>query len=70
MKYPRTYHLPYSPGATKDDKKLQDGWFMNYKDKEIVITEKMDGENIHMTKKDCYARSDGAPTRSDWSLNI
>ena len=21
-KYPRTYHLPYSPGATKDDKKL------------------------------------------------
>ena len=22
MKYPRTYHLPYSPGATKDDKKL------------------------------------------------
>lgn len=70
MKYPRTYHLPYSPGATKDDKKLQDGWFMNYKDKEIVITEKLDGENIHMTKKDCYARSDGAPTRSDWSLNI
>ena len=27
MKYPRTYHLPYSPGATKDDKKLQVGWF-------------------------------------------
>ena len=70
MKYPRTYHLPYSPGATKDDKKLQDGWFKNYIGQEIVITEKHDGENIHMNQKDCYARSDGAPTRSPWSRNI
>ena len=70
MKYPRTYHLPYSPGATKDDKKLQDGWFINYVGEEIVITAKLDGENIHMTQKDCYARSDGAPTRSPWSRNI
>lgn len=70
MKYPRTYHLPYSPGATKDDKKLQDGWFSNYIGEEIVITEKLDGENIHMNQKYCYARSDGAPTRSPWSRNI
>ena len=45
MKYPRTYHLPYSPGATKDDKKLQASWFEYYKGKEIVITAKLDGEN-------------------------
>ena len=70
MKYPRTYHLPYSPGATKDDKKLQDDWFNYFKGKEVVITEKLDGENIHMNQKDCYARSDGAPTRSPWSRNI
>ena len=70
MKYPRTHHLPYSPGATKDDKKLHDGWFSNYIGEEIVITAKLDGENIHMTQKDCYARSDGAPTRSPWSRNI
>ncbi len=70
MKYPRTYHLPYSPGVTKDDKKLQPGWFDYYKGREIVITEKLDGENIHMDQKDCYARSDGAPTRSPWSRNI
>ena len=70
MKYPRTYHLPYSPGATKDDKKLQDGWFKYYIGQEIVITAKLDGENIHMNQKDCYARSDGAPTRSPWSRNI
>ena len=70
MKYPRTYHLPYSPGATKDDKKLQDDWFKYYIGQEIVITAKLDGENIHMNQKDCYARSDGAPTRSPWSRNI
>lgn len=70
MKYPRTYHLPYSPGATKDDKKLQGDWFKYYEGKEIVITSKLDGENIHMNQKDCYARSDGAPTRSPWSRNI
>ena len=70
MKYPRTYHLPYSPGATKDDKKLQNDWFKYYIGQEIVITAKLDGENIHMNQKDCYARSDGAPTRSPWSRNI
>ena len=70
MKYPRTYHLPYSTGATKDDKKLQGDWFKYYIGQEIVITEKLDGENIHMSQKDCYARSDGAPTRSPWSRNI
>ena len=43
---------------------------MKYKGKEIVITAKLDGENIHMNQKDCYARSDGAPTRSPWSRNI
>lgn len=45
MKCPRTYHLPYSPRATKDDKKLKDGWFDYFKNQEIVITEKLDGEN-------------------------
>ena len=70
MKYPRTYHLPYSPGATKDDKKLQGDWFKNYIGQEIVITAKLDGENIHMNQKGCYARSDGNVTTSPWSRNI
>lgn len=69
-KYPRTYHLPYSPGATKDDKKLQDGWFSYLEGKEIVITEKMDGENTCFSAQDVYARSHGAPTRSAWSRNL
>lgn len=70
MKYPRTYHLPFSPGATKDDKRLSGDWFSQYKGKDVVITEKMDGENTCMTKYDVFARSHGAPTRSPWSINL
>lgn len=69
-KYPRTYHLPYSPGATKDDKKLKGNWFDYYKDKDIVISEKLDGENTSMNRHDVFARSHGAPTRSPWSKNM
>jgi len=70
MKYPRTYHLPFSPGSTNDDKKYKKNWFELYRGKEVVITEKLDGENIHMDKDDCFARSDGASTRSPWTKNI
>lgn len=70
MKYPRTYHLPFSPGATSDDKKLSEGWIDLYKGKEVVITEKMDGENSCFTHYDVYARSHGAPTRSPWTINL
>lgn len=70
MKYPRTYHLPFSPGATKDDKKLQGDWFEYYRGKEVVFTEKLDGENTAMNAVDVYARSHSAPTRSPWSRNL
>ncbi|ORX47637.1 hypothetical protein BCR36DRAFT_94182 [Piromyces finnis] len=70
MKYPRTYHLPFSPGSTNDDKKIKGNWLKDYVGKDIVITEKLDGENIHMDQHDCYARSDGVATRSPWTKNI
>ena len=69
-KYPRTYHLPYSPGATKDDKKLQGDWFKYYIGQEVVITAKLDGENSAMTAHDVYARSHAAPTRNPWNRNL
>ena len=69
-KYPRTYHMPFSPGRTNDDKVLKDGWFDNYKGKEIVILEKLDGENTSITHFDCFARSHASPTRSPWSRNL
>ena len=43
IKYPRTFHLPWSPGATSDDKML-DG-IDHFFGCECVITEKLDGEN-------------------------
>lgn len=69
-KYPRTYHLPWSPGTTSDDRKLSGDWFENYKGKEIVITEKLDGENNMINHYDVFARSHGAPTRSPWTRNM
>lgn len=69
-KYPRTYHLPWSPGTTSDDRKLSGNWFDAYRGKEIVISEKCDGENLAINHYDCFARSHGAPTRSPWSRNI
>lgn len=43
VKYPRTYHLPCSPGRTKDDRVLKD--YSCFEGKEVVATVKMDGEN-------------------------
>ena len=70
-KYPRTYHVPFSPGATSDDKMLTEKQFNDYFiGEQLIITEKMDGENTAFTCEDCYARSHGAPTRSPWSRNL
>lgn len=46
VKYPRTFHLPWSLGATDDDKthSVQDIGDM-FDGREVVITEKVDGEN-------------------------
>ena len=55
VKYPRTYHFEWSPGKTKDDKTLFD--LSNFEGKNIVLTEKMDGENTTMMKDWYYARS-------------
>jgi hypothetical protein len=56
-KYPRTYHLPWSPGVNDDDKVISD--INIFRDHEVVITEKLDGENcldsntlIHTSKGD------------------
>jgi hypothetical protein len=54
-KYPRTFHVPFSPGATADDKIHKDISFFN--GKEIIISEKMDGESCTMMNDCIYARS-------------
>lgn len=55
IKYPRTWHLPYSEKSTSDDKKhTRDSHFIG---KKIVMTEKMDGENTTIYNDHVHARS-------------
>lgn len=54
-KYPRTYHLPFSPGATSDDKILKNTACLA--GREVVVTVKMDGENTTLYGHGFHARS-------------
>jgi hypothetical protein len=67
-KYNRTYHLPWSPGTTSDDRISPSVDSLIGID--IVITEKLDGENCGMTKDGVYARSHAAFTTSPWSREV
>ena len=44
IKYPRTFHLPYSETITDDDKRLSSDEHFKQMDC-VVVTEKMDGQN-------------------------
>lgn len=55
VKYPRTYHLPWSPGQTKDDRAHENDNV--FKGKRVVVTLKMDGENTTMYNDYIHARS-------------
>ncbi|RTK93154.1 MAG: 2'-5' RNA ligase [Neisseriaceae bacterium] len=55
FKYPRTYHLPWSPGTTSDDRILKD--VSNFYGKQVVVTDKLDGENTNLYQDHMHARS-------------
>jgi len=55
IKYPRTYHVPWSQGAMNDDKTLAST--DHFRDMNVVVTEKMDGENTTMYSDHIHARS-------------
>lgn len=55
VKYPRTFHLPWSRSYTHDDKVLKH--VQHFEGKEVVVTEKMDGENTTMYRDYLHARS-------------
>lgn len=57
VKFPRTYHLPWSPGATKDDRILQDLDAFERAEGGVVATVKMDGENTTFYSDYVHARS-------------
>jgi hypothetical protein len=66
VKYPRTPHLPWSPGATPDDLALDTT--RHFEGVEVVVTEKMDGENTTLYRDGLHARSlsSGPHPSRDW----
>ena len=54
-KYPRTHHLPWSLGATDDDKTLSSD--ASFQGKEVIVSEKMDGESATLYSDYYHARS-------------
>ncbi|WP_293910538.1 RNA ligase family protein [Deinococcus sp.] len=66
LKYPRTPHLPWSPGAGGDDTVL--GSARQFAGQEVIVTEKLDGENTTLYRRGLHARSlDPRPHPSrDW----
>lgn len=70
VKYPRTHHLPWSPGITDDDRVMDD--LSVFEGKRVIVTMKMDGENFSGYRDYCHARSVNSRhhyTR-DWAKNF
>jgi hypothetical protein len=57
VKYPRTLHLPWSLGASDDDRIMTPADASALLHHEVVVTAKMDGENTTMYASHIHARS-------------
>jgi hypothetical protein len=67
-KYPRSYHLPYSPGAKNDDRINNDVSFLI--GKEIILSEKLDGSNTAFSNIGVFGRSHAEPSRNSWDVKM
>ena len=56
-KYGRTYHYPFSPGTTSDDRINHTYWEDIRQISTLVHTEKLDGENNCLSRYGVFARS-------------
>ena len=65
VKYPRTWHMPWSPGMSKDDRAHPD--MSQFHGRRVIVTEKMDGENTTMYPDYIHARS--VDSKNDPSRN-
>lgn len=69
-KYGRTYHYPFSPGTSSDDRIQQDYWSYIRSMPAVLHTEKLDGENNCLNRHGVFARSHAAPTTSPWTASL
>ena len=71
VRYPRTYHLPWAPGAIDDDRVLSD--VRSFEGQEVVVTAKMDGEQTTLYTDYLHARSvcwSLHPSRARWPTSM
>ena len=66
-KYGRTFHYPFSPGTTSDDRINHGYWSDMQSIEQVIHTEKLDGENTCLNQYGVFARSHAAPTRHPWA---
>ena len=60
-KYPRSMHFKFSPGATSDDKVMNDEDYESLIGHTLVYTEKLDGSNVCLTGEKIFSRSHAGP---------
>lgn len=72
IKYPRTPHLPWSPGMSNDDRVIRPYDLAELSTSPTTITEKMDGGNVTLMRDCFYARSldSGTPVWEKYAKNM
>ena len=67
QKYCRTLHAPISLGTTSDDRFMPAGYLNAFAQmQDLVLTEKLDGQNNCFNKYGVFARSHAAPSVHPW----
>ncbi|QHV94789.1 RNA ligase family protein [Spirosoma endbachense] len=69
-KYGRTYHYPFSPGTTSDDRINHQYQTDLSQISTLIHTEKLDGENNCLNRYGVFARSHAAPTQTPWTRHL
>ncbi|WP_034333348.1 RNA ligase family protein [Conchiformibius steedae] len=66
-KYPRSLHAPISLGTTSDDRFMPAGYLRHFAQlPQLLITEKLDGQNNCFNRHGLFARSHAAPSQHPW----
>lgn len=66
-KYARSLHAQISLGTTSDDRFMPNGYVKAFAEmEELVLTEKLDGQNNCFNKYGVFARSHTAPSNHPW----
>lgn len=65
-KYARTLHAPISLGTTSDDRFMPTGYLKAFVEMDLVLTEKLDGQNNCFNKHGVFARSHVSPSVHPW----